>query len=92
MAQNEVVNWLRSTPEKIVTMRYPGEFKFAGGNVEEGKVPWTPPRELYEELLNPCQITLPKNGVQAICGEQTPIRGRSNMMFNYVLFADENPG
>ena len=94
MAQNEVVNWLRSTPEKIVTMRYPGEFKFAGGNVEEGESTLdAAKRELYEELLNPCQITLPKNAVfRPFAVKQTrPIRGRSNMMFNYVLFADENP-
>ena len=34
LAQNEVINWLRSSADKTVPMRYAGEYKFAGGNIE----------------------------------------------------------
>ena len=94
MTQNEVVNWLRSTPDKIVTMRYPGEYKFAGGNVEDNETTLAAAkRELDEELLTPCQISLPDSAVfRPFAVKQTrPIRGRSNLMFNYVLFSAENP-
>ena len=33
MGQREVVNWMRSSPEKVVPMRYAGEFNFAGGEL-----------------------------------------------------------
>lgn len=131
----------------IRTMRYPCEYKFPGGNMEEGEsAEATALRELSEELLVPCGIALPpQDQVQLIplavkyvgmtdtdliegtgvgfqstssasalslsfytavfatsgyadvraflrCGRQTrPIRGRSNLIFNFVLLADENP-
>ena len=37
MTQNEAVNWLRSSAEKVATMRYPCEYKFPGGNMEDGE-------------------------------------------------------
>ena len=37
MGQSEVVNWLRSSPAKKAIMRYPGEFKFPGGTVDNGE-------------------------------------------------------
>eukprot|EP00729_Bicosta_minor_P000472 gene472-34331_t len=101
MAQNEVVNWMRSTDKGcdgggIRTMRYPCEYKFPGGNMEEGEsAEVTALRELSEELLVPCGIALPpQDQVQLIplAVKQTrPIRGRSNLIFNFVLLADENP-
>jgi hypothetical protein len=30
MGQAEVINWMKSTPEKLVTMRYAGEWKLPG--------------------------------------------------------------
>jgi 8-oxo-dGTP pyrophosphatase MutT (NUDIX family) len=74
--------------------RYPGEYKFAGGNVEENETTLAAAkRELDEELLKPCGISLPDSAVfRPFAVKQTrPIRGRSNLMFNYVLFAAENP-
>lgn len=44
----------------IRTMRYPCEYKFPGGNMEEGEsAEVTALRELSEELLVPCGIALP---------------------------------
>lgn len=37
VGQNEVVNHLKRTQEKIVFMRFAGEYKFPGGTVEEGE-------------------------------------------------------
>ena len=94
MAQNEVVNWMRSSEAALKTMRYPGEFKFAGGNIEPGETPeQAARRELEEELLEPCGLALPASAVlRPFCVKQTrPIRGRSNMVYNFVLLEPENP-
>lgn len=54
MGQAEVKNWITSTQEKSRVMRYPGEYRFAGGTVDEGEsVLETGRRELAEEFLNP---------------------------------------
>lgn len=51
MGQGEVKNWLNSTPDKPVMMRYAGEFKFAGGTREDGELlEQAAVRELEEEF------------------------------------------
>jgi len=37
MGQSEVQNWMRSTRDKSAVMRYPGEWKLAGGVVDDGE-------------------------------------------------------
>lgn len=60
MQQNEIINWMRSTPEKLAPMRYPGEFKFAGGAIDAGETPLQcAKREFEEEMLRPCGISMP---------------------------------
>mmetsp|Transcript_99698 Transcript_99698/g.321162 ORF Transcript_99698/g.321162 Transcript_99698/m.321162 type:complete len:136 (-) Transcript_99698:12-419(-) len=39
LGQGECQNWVRSSPDKLEAMRYPGEWKFAGGAVEPGETP-----------------------------------------------------
>ena len=49
--QAVVVNYLRSTEEELSTMRYAGEYKLAGGNVDAGEtVAEAAFRELSEEF------------------------------------------
>ena len=98
LGQNEVVNFLRSTPEKLTLMRYAGEWKLAGGNVDEGEaVAAAAQRELREEFLDP----LPGPAMVAMAGglpvlrpfvtKQTrPIRSRSNLMHCFVALESEN--
>lgn len=93
MGQNEVVNWLRSTPEKQHLMRYPGEWKYAGGTVDPGEtVEVAARRELEEEF----DLQLPSAPERVVLRLQSVrqtrvISGVSNIMFNYVAVADENP-
>ncbi|GBG28489.1 Hypothetical Protein FCC1311_047122 [Hondaea fermentalgiana] len=95
LGQNEVINWLRSTPEKITTMRYPGEYKLAGGNVDKGEtLEEAAKRELSEEFLRPAETQVPFEDIilRPFSVKQTrPIRSRSNLMYNFVAIAEENP-
>eukprot|EP00041_Stephanoeca_diplocostata_P020837 m.474520 g.474520 ORF g.474520 m.474520 type:complete len:381 (-) comp21676_c0_seq2:785-1927(-) len=90
MGQNEVVNWIRSTPQNTATMRYPGEWKYAGGGIEEGESPrMAAIRELEEEF----DVKIPKDAVLRLLSirQTMPIRNVSNIMFNYIAVASENP-
>ena len=93
MGQSECVNWLRSTLQQQVVMRYAGEFKFAGGGAEEGdcNLRATAERELREEYmlghLPPGSIKLHPFNVK----QTKPIKGRSYVMHNFVALAHENP-
>lgn len=94
MGQAEVVNWLRTTPEKIRTMRYAGEWKLPGGNVDAGEsIANAARRELTEEFLHPLGLNLPSNAVlRPFTVNQTkPIRSVSNLMHCYIALEDENP-
>merc|ERR1740123_252267 len=94
MGQAEAKNWLKSTPSKTVTMRYAGEYKFAGGNIDAGEtIEAAARRELEEEMLRPAGRTLPDTAIlRPFSLKQTnPIRSRSNLMWNFVAIADENP-
>lgn len=52
MGQNEAVNWLRSSKDRLVARRYPAEWVFAGGAVEKDETPGDAAfRELQEEFL-----------------------------------------
>ena len=95
LGQSEVINWLKSTREKLETMRYAGEFKLAGGNVDNDEdIELTAKRELCEEFLRPAETFVSYEDIilRPFSVKQTrPIRSKSNLMFNFVAIADENP-
>jgi len=95
LGQSEVVNWLKSSRDKLVIMRYPGEFKVAGGNVDPGEtIEAAAKRELVEEFLRRAETQIPLDSIilRPFSVKQTrPIRSRSNLMYNFVAIADENP-
>lgn len=93
MGQSEVKNWLRSTKDKTVTMRYAGEYKFAGGTVDASEsIAEAGRRELEEEFLAPAGVKLPAEAVlRPLSVKQTmPVKSKSNLMFNFVALASEN--
>lgn len=95
LGQSECTNWVRSQSiDQLKTMRYPGEYKFAGGNLEHGEDVFSAARrELEEEFLQPAGVALPKDAViRPFNLKQTmPIQSKSNIMWNMVALADENP-
>ncbi|CAJ1440540.1 unnamed protein product [Effrenium voratum] len=93
MGQAEVQNWMRSTPGQEVAMRYPGEWKFAGGVVDPGETPQQAAmRELEEEFQITVALTEATCKLRLMSIKQTrPIRNVSNIMYNYVAAAEENP-
>eukprot|EP01059_Diplonema_ambulator_P034314 TRINITY_DN7618_c0_g1_i2.p1 TRINITY_DN7618_c0_g1~~TRINITY_DN7618_c0_g1_i2.p1 ORF type:complete len:287 (+),score=46.55 TRINITY_DN7618_c0_g1_i2:40-900(+) len=94
MAESEVINWMKSSREKLVPMRYGGEWKLAGGNLDEGETPLEAgKRELEEEILSETNIpALPQDAVlRPLCVRQTrPIRSRSNMIYFFIAMEHEN--
>mmetsp|Transcript_13407 Transcript_13407/g.21906 ORF Transcript_13407/g.21906 Transcript_13407/m.21906 type:complete len:352 (-) Transcript_13407:1179-2234(-) len=95
MGQNEVINYVRSSEEKLVCMRYPGEFKIAGGHVEDNEsMVLAAKRELHEEFIqhSGLSVGLEEITVRPFSIEQTkPVRGVSHLMYNFVALEDENP-
>lgn len=94
MGQSEVINWLRTTPNKFASMRYAGEWKLAGGNVDAGEtIAHAAARELQEEFLEPLGFKLPKTAVlRPFTVKQTrAVRSRSNLMHCFIALEDENP-
>ena len=94
---SEVINWLKSTPVKLISMRFGGEFRLPGGNLDPGEEPLEAvSREIEEELLSALpkkhQRTLPKDAVlHPFCVRQTrPVRTKSNLIYFYVILEDEN--
>lgn len=95
LGQATVVNWLKTTPQKLRIMRYAGEWKLAGGNVDEGEsVVAAARRELHEEFLAPLGIRRISDAdvrIRPFVTKQTrPIRDISNMMNCFVALEDEN--
>ena len=74
-------------------MRYAGEFKLAGGNVDAGEtLGEAAERELTEEFLRPLGMA-PAGGINLrpfIVKQTRPVKGRSNLMYNYVALESEN--
>eukprot|EP00039_Didymoeca_costata_P007073 m.96097 g.96097 ORF g.96097 m.96097 type:complete len:332 (+) comp13528_c0_seq1:153-1148(+) len=93
LGQNEVKNWLKSTKEKTKIMRYPGEFKLAGGTVDDGETLLEAARrELREEFLDAAELPLPEDAtLRPFSIKQTrPVQGRSYLMCNFVALESEN--
>ena len=94
MGQSEVINWLRTTPRKFASMRYAGEWKLAGGNVDAGEtIAQAAARELQEEFLKPLKIELPGTAVLRpfITKQTRAVRSRSNLMHCFIALEQENP-
>ena len=94
LGQNEVINFVRSQPDRRVLQRYPGELKLAGGNLDPGEsFEQAARRELEEEFLGPTELGLPESAVlRPLCVKQTlPIRSKSNVLANFVACEAENP-
>ena len=90
MGQNEVVNWVRSTPSSTSFMRYAGEWKFPGGSVDRGEsLAAAAERELGEEF----RLTVPPSAVIEPFNVKftRAIQGKSYTMFNFLCAADQNP-
>ena len=71
-------------------MRYPGEFSFPGGGIDPGETPEQATRhELSEEL----HVSVPPDAkLRLLSIKQTRhISNTSNIMFNYLCAAEENP-
>lgn len=94
MGQNEVINYLKSTPEKLKTMSFAGEFKLAGGIVDKGEsIEEAARRELIEEYLQPAGINIDASTIKLrpFSVKQTrPIRSRASLMHNFVCLESEN--
>jgi 8-oxo-dGTP pyrophosphatase MutT (NUDIX family) len=94
VGQAEVVNLLRSEEgQQPRMMRYPGEFRLPGGATEDadGSLAETARRELSEEFLVP-RAALEGSVLRPFSALQTRwIRGRSDMMCNFLVLAEENP-
>jgi len=93
LAQNEVQNWLRSAPQRPAVMRYPGEWKFAGGGLERDEAALAAVRRELEEELG---VRLPPEGqgcrLRLLCVRQTrPVNLVSNVIFFFVALENENP-
>ena len=93
LGQNCVKNWLRSTIDKEVIMRYPGEWKIPGGAVDscDTSIEETATRELREEYIG-VTASDPEISLHLINKKLTkPIKGRQYLMHNFVAMEDDNP-
>ncbi|ETW03149.1 hypothetical protein H310_05568 [Aphanomyces invadans] len=91
LGQSEVKNWLRSTPDTTVIMRYPGEWKFPGGSqdVDDESLQQTAIRELREEFLGIDPTETPM--LRWLSTRTTlPVQGKRFRMHNFVALSDEN--
>ncbi len=95
MGQATVVNWLKTTPQKMRFMRYGGEWKLAGGNVDHGEaIHDAAKRELHEEFLAPLRIDISLDDLHLrpfVTKQTRPVFGISNLMHCFVALEDENP-
>jgi 8-oxo-dGTP pyrophosphatase MutT (NUDIX family) len=90
MGQGEVQNYLRSTQGKTVHMRYGGEYKFAGGRLEDGETPLEAARrELEEEFM----LTLPVSAILRLfhIRQTRPVQNTSFIMYSFLCLESENP-
>lgn len=93
LGQNVVKNWLRSTKDNTVIMRYPGEWKFPGGVVEpqDPSLKSAAIRELNEEFLG---LDLNDTDLSLFLVNKKltkPIKGRRYVMHNFVAMEVDNP-
>ena len=90
MGQGEVQNFLRSSKDKTVHMRYGGEYKFAGGRLEAGETPLEAARrELEEEFM----LMLPESTTLRLfhIRQTRPVQNTSFIMYSFLCLESENP-
>ena len=91
LGQNECRNHLKSTKFSTVIMRYPGEYKFPGGCVEDDEtLEQAALRELTEEFIG-IQANESNSKLHFFNSKTTlPIKQKTYIMNNFIAFADEN--
>ena len=91
LGQNECRNHLKSTKSSTVIMRYPGEYKFPGGCVEDDEtLEQAALRELTEEFIG-IQANESNSKLHFFNSKTTlPVKGKVYIMNNFIAFADEN--
>lgn len=94
LGQNEVINWLKSTPSRYHPMRYPGEWKFPGGTCDphDESLEMTAIREFQEEFLGiHCPYDYLQENIKLFNQKLTiPIQGRKYQMNNFIIYDDQN--
>lgn len=105
LGQSQVKNWLRSTKDKTVIMRWPGEYKLPGGVFDPTKdstIRDTAMRELCEEFIGiGTKIFINKKNHEdkkqpiMVLHPTTqkltiPIRNKCYRMHNFIAYAHEN--
>lgn len=93
LGQNQVKNWLRSTEDDDVPMRYPGEWKFPGGVRDESDedLKCTAIRELKEEFIG-LPISEDMTSTLKLFNKKVtlPVRGKQYCMHNFISLFDDN--
>lgn len=92
LGQNHVKNWYKSSEVKNVIMRYPGEWKFPGGVVEDLDYSFkvTAIRELNEEFPG-LDVRIETAHLLLLNKKLTlPVKGHQYMMYNFVALEDDN--
>jgi 8-oxo-dGTP pyrophosphatase MutT (NUDIX family) len=93
LGQSEVKNWLRSSRDSTRIMRYPGEWKFPGGVVDEAdrSLQECALRELKEEFMGLSPPSLDKAKLYFFNEKLTrPVQTRRYRMYNFVALEEEN--
>lgn len=91
LGQNECRNHLKSTKSSTVIMRYPGEYKFPGGCVEDDEtLEQAALRELTEEFIG-IQANESNSKLHFFNSKTTLlVKEKTYIMNNFIAFADEN--
>ena len=90
LGQSECQNYLRSTPTSTSIMRYPGEYKFAGGAVDTNEsLEAAARRELEEEFL--CVVPQEAKLRLFDIKQTRPVQNTSYIMHNFLILESENP-
>lgn len=92
LGQSHVKNWLRSTKEECVIMRFAGEWKFPGGVKEDehdATIQDTAIRELCEEFIGIEIEGTPILHPMATERITRPVRGKRYRVYTFVAYAHE---
>mmetsp|Transcript_7711 Transcript_7711/g.10567 ORF Transcript_7711/g.10567 Transcript_7711/m.10567 type:complete len:323 (-) Transcript_7711:172-1140(-) len=95
MGQRPVVNWPRSSPEKVKIMNYPGEFVLPGGKQDKGEsLRECAVREFEEEVLADGRCLPDPENVKLIdffAFTTKRVRGMKHRIHNFLAFESQNP-
>eukprot|EP00466_Bigelowiella_natans_P011636 jgi/Bigna1/79794/fgenesh1_pg.65_\ len=92
---NDVVNWPRSSPDKVKIMNYPGEFVLPGGKQDRGEtLRECAVREFEEEVLGEGRCLPDRENVKLIdffAFTTKRVRGMKHRIHNFLAFQSQNP-